>query len=212
MMSLRLRFKSSLVLLASVFIFGCNGGKDQTNIELIQDMMEGPQINAQEGTRDGEMLNRLPPSKSISRNHKPYPFDKADVKSAETLVSPKNTLTKEELLDFEKVGKRKYEIYCGICHGNTGLGDGSIASKMLKRPPSLVTGTYKAYSDGRLFHVVTNGWGLMGGYASQVPEENERWAIVDHVRKLQNSSGSNSAKDKKEADTTKNSEETKEDK
>lgn len=179
------KIKFTLLTTASMFIFGCNAGKDQTNIELIQDMMEGPQIKAQEGTRDGKMLNRLPPEKSVSRNYKPYPFDKADVKSAEGLVSPKSSLTKEELLDFEKVGKRKYEIYCGICHGNTGLGDGSIASKMLKRPPSLVSDIYSGYSDGRLFHVVTNGWGLMGGYASQVPEENERWAIVDYVRKLQ---------------------------
>ena len=196
------------VLLLSVFVFGCQGGEDQTNIELIQDMMEGPQINAQEGTREGKMLNRLPPAKSISRNYKPYPFDKTDVKSAEGLSSPKGTLTKEELLEFSKVGKRKYEIYCGICHGNQGLGDGSIASKMLKRPPSLVTDTYKSYSDGRLFHVVTNGWGLMGGYASQIPEEDERWAIVDYLRKLQKGSSSIS-KDTK-ADTAQNSEETKE--
>ena len=211
MMSLNLRYKSSLVILASLFIFGCQGGEDQTNIELIQDMMEGPQINAQEGTREGKMLNRLPPSKSISRNFKPYPFDKADVKSAESLMSPKSTLTKEELLAYEKVGKTKFEIYCGICHGNEGLGDGSIASKMLKRPPSLVSDTYKSYSDGRLFHVVTNGWGLMGGYASQVPLEEERWAIVDHLRKLQKKSGTKSNKDK-ENETTENSEETEEEK
>jgi mono/diheme cytochrome c family protein len=131
------------------------------------------------------MLNRKPPEKSISRQHAPYPFDKDDVKGANTLKSPLPTLTKEEILKLEKVGKKKYEIYCGICHGNKGLGNGSIAEKMLKRPPSLVDSTYKSYSEGRLFHVVTKGWGLMGGYASQIPEENERWAIVNHIRSLQ---------------------------
>ena len=105
--------------------------------------------------------------------------------SANSLKSPLPTLTKEELLKLTKVGQAKYEIYCGICHGNKGLGNGSIAEKMLKRPPNIVDGTYRSYSDGRLFHVVTNGWGLMGGYASQVPVENERWAIVNHLRKLQ---------------------------
>jgi len=186
--------KKTFALLFCVLIFGCQGGDNKTNIELIQDMMEGPQIKAQEGTADGKMLNRLPPVKSVSRNYNPYPFDKSDVRSAEGLVSPKNTLTKAELLEFNEFGKTKYEIYCGICHGNSGLGDGSIADKMLKSPPSLVTDVYKGYSDGRLFHVVTNGWGLMGGYGSQVPVEIERWAIVDYVRKLQGLSGKKSDK------------------
>ena len=183
-----MKFINSLIVLCSLFGFfmmGCQAGPDQTNIELIQDMMRGPQINAQEGGDDGEMLNRRPPEQSVSREYAPYPFGKSDVKSANTLKSPLPTLTKEEILDLNNVGKTKYQIYCGICHGNQGLGNGSIADKMLKRPPNIVDKTYRSYSDGRLFHVVTNGWGLMGGYASQVPEENERWAIVDHIRSLQ---------------------------
>ncbi len=183
----------SVVVLSSLIILGCQAGPDQTNIELIQDMMEGPQIKPQEGGKNGEMLNRALPVKSVSREHEPYPFDKSDVASAEKLKSPlysvSKELTKERLKELEKVGQTKYEIYCGICHGNKALGNGSIADKMLKRPPSLVTSVYKSYSNGRLFHVVTNGWGLMGGYASQVPDKYERWAIVKHVRRLQKTSG-----------------------
>jgi len=167
------------------FLFACQAGPDQTNIELIQDMMEGPQIKPQEGTKDGEMMNQAPPMNSVSRSHKPYPFDKSDIKSADTLKSTLPSLSREEILKLDKVGQTKFEIYCGICHGNEGLGNGSIAEKMLKRPPNIVNSTYRAYSDGRLFNVVTNGWGLMGGYASQVPLENERWAIVKHLRSLQ---------------------------
>ena len=180
-----MKFFKLLVLLSSLFIMACQAGPDQTNIELIQDMMEGPQIKSQEATVEGEMLNRRPPEKSVSREYRPYPFDKSDVKSANTLKNPLPKLTKKELFKLRKVGKVKYEIYCGICHGNQGLGNGSIADKMLKRPPNIVHSTYRSYSDGRLFHVITNGWGLMGGYVSQVPEEFERWAIVDHIRLLQ---------------------------
>ena len=183
-----------------LFIVACQADSNQTNIELIQDMMEGPQIKPQEGTDVGEdvvgedagknedkgrMLNRRLPEKSISREYAPYPFGKLDVESANGLKNPLLTLTKEELLKLSQIGKAKYEIYCGICHGSQGLGDGSIADKMLKRPPNIVDSTYRSYTDGRLFHVVTKGWGLMGGYVSQIPKDLERWAIVDHLRYLQ---------------------------
>ena len=198
-----------------LFIVACQADSNKTNIELIQDMMEGPQIKPQEGTDVGEdagknagknvgknedknagknvgknedkgrMLNRRLPEKSISREYAPYPFGKLDVESANGLKNPLLTLTKEELLKLSQIGKVKYEIYCGICHGPRGLGDGSIADKMLKRPPNIVDSKYRSYTDGRLFHVVTKGWGLMGGYVSQIPKDLERWAIVDHLRYLQ---------------------------
>lgn len=175
-----------LVLSISVFsLLACQGGEDRTNIELIQNMMDGPQIRTQEGSPDGKPFVREVPKNTISRNYKPYPYEKSDLASAEKLKSPKAELDVKELLIFKKVGKQKYDIYCGICHGVNGRGKGSIASKMLKAPPSLVTDVYKSYSDGRLYSVVTNGWGLMGGYASQVPVERERWAIVNYVRELQ---------------------------
>ena len=98
-------------------------------------------------------------------------------------------MTAQELKELLVVGKEKYEIYCGICHGVGGKGDGNVAGKMLKRPPNLTSDLYKGYSEGRLYNVVTNGWGLMGGYGSQVPKENERWAIVNYVKKLQGFKG-----------------------
>jgi len=168
-------------------LVACQGGDNRTNVELIQDMMEGPQVKTQEGVgENGEELGmRVPPAGAVSRQFKPYPFAKSDIDSANTLKSPLGTLSADEIKDLTAVGEEKYQIYCGVCHGAKGLGDGPIAGKMLKRPPNLTSGTYKGYSDGRIYNVVTNGWGLMGGYGSQVPEENERWAIVNYVRTLQ---------------------------
>lgn len=178
-------FKNLLLSLSALLLISCQGGENQTNIELIQDMMVGPQIKTQEGSLDGKMLMRVPPKHTISREYKPYPYGKFDIKAADTLKSPKGTLTADELMKFNNAGSEKYQIYCGVCHGPTGKGDGPIAGKMAKRPPSLVTDVYKSYSDGRIYNVVTNGWGLMGSYSSQITSENDRWAVVDYVRKLQ---------------------------
>lgn len=172
-----------------IILMGCQAGENRTNIELIQDMMEGPQIKTQEGVGENEdqLGMRVPPKGAVSRQFKPYPFEKNDVASADTLQSPLGTLSAEEIKSLKTVGAEKYQIYCGVCHGEKGLGDGPIAQKMLKTPPSLVSDVYKGYSDGRIYNVVTNGWGLMGGYGSQVPRDDERWAIVNYVRTLQRS-------------------------
>jgi len=41
-----------------------------------------------------------------------------------------------------------------------------------------------AYTDGQIFDVITNGFGLMAGYRWPIPPA-DRWAIVAHVRALQ---------------------------
>ncbi len=177
-----------------VGFLGCQAGVDQTNIELIQDMMEGPQIKTQEGVgENGDSPSvRVPPVGTIPRGYTPSPVKKNDLAGADALKNPLKGLSAEELIHYETVGSEKYRIYCGVCHGMEGKGDGPIATKMLKAPPSLVQGTYQSYTDGRLYYVVTEGWGLMGSYASQIPDLNDRWAVVNYVRQLQRlSKGSN---------------------
>lgn len=188
-MSLIVNIKRSLILMCSVFLWACQGGDNQTNIELIQDMMQGPQLKTQEGTAEGKMLMRVPPKGTIARGFKPYPYDKFNVAAADSLKSPRASLTADELIYFESAGREKYEIYCGVCHGNTGKGDGPIAGKMVKRPPNLTDSIFSAYSEGRIYNVITNGWGLMGSYSSQITSDNDRWAVVDYVKQLQNTSG-----------------------
>ncbi len=178
-------FKRAVVFLSIFFLLACQGGENQTNIELIQDMMQGPQIKAQEGSLNGKMLMRVPPKATIPRGFKPYPYDKFNIKAADSLKSPKSSLTFDELIFFQDTGREKFEIYCGVCHGSTGKGDSLVAAKMLKKPPNLTQARFVSYTDGRLYNIVTNGWGLMGGYLSQITSEKDRWAVVDYVRLLQ---------------------------
>ncbi len=102
-----------------------------------------------------------------------------------------------------KRGRERYNIFCSVCHGLTGEGDGRIVQRGFTRPPSYypVKGKQLDYFSrayrikgekrplwqvpiGHYYDVVTNGHGAMAGYAEQVPVR-DRWAIVGYVRALQ---------------------------
>jgi mono/diheme cytochrome c family protein len=51
-------------------------------------------------------------------------------------------------------------------------------------PPVLFSDKVVNWTDGRLYHTITMGQGLMPSYATQILPE-QRWAIVHYVRALQ---------------------------
>ncbi|HST52810.1 MAG TPA: cytochrome c [Pyrinomonadaceae bacterium] len=83
-------------------------------------------------------------------------------------------------------GRQRYNIYCIVCHGATGEGDGMVVRRGYRRPPSyyddkLQEGTASA---AHFFDVITNGWGAMPDYGAQVAPE-DRWKIIAYIRALQ---------------------------
>jgi mono/diheme cytochrome c family protein len=91
-------------------------------------------------------------------------------------------------------GRERFEIYCGICHGDDGRGKGTVhqrATKLAEQglatwvPPTDVTaGLIAGQDDGYLFETISDGRRTMPAYASQIPAE-DRWAIVAYMRVLQ---------------------------
>ncbi|HEX3069580.1 MAG TPA: cytochrome c [Thermoanaerobaculia bacterium] len=81
-------------------------------------------------------------------------------------------------------GQERFNIYCSVCHGRTGDGNGMIPSRGLRRPPSYHTDALRNAKTGHFFDVMTNGFGAMPSYAVQVPVE-DRWAIIAYIRALQ---------------------------
>lgn len=81
-------------------------------------------------------------------------------------------------------GKERFEIYCTPCHGRVGEGNGMIVARGYKRPPSYHSDALRSRKNGYIFDVITNGFGVMPSYRSQVPPA-DRWAIVAYVRALQ---------------------------
>lgn len=81
-------------------------------------------------------------------------------------------------------GQQRYGIFCTPCHGIQGDGMGMVAVRGMKHPPSYHQERLRNVPNGYLYDVVTNGFGAMYGYSSQIPPR-DRWAIVAYLRALQ---------------------------
>lgn len=81
-------------------------------------------------------------------------------------------------------GRERFNIYCGVCHGRTGYGDGKVVQRGYLKPPSYHEPRLRQMPVGRIFQVITRGYGGMPDYGDQIPVD-DRWAIVAYVRVLQ---------------------------
>ena len=82
-------------------------------------------------------------------------------------------------------GRERYNIYCIVCHGASGNGDGMVARRGFKpAPASFHTDRLRKVPAGYFFDVMTNGFGAMADYRAQVEAE-DRWAIAAYIRALQ---------------------------
>ena len=129
---------------------------------------------------------RVPPEGSIARGQIPYPYLPKSMdeqtRAGRELVNPLPAAP-EIILE----GKAQYEIYCMICHGELGDGNGHLftSKRFAAKPTSLIEDYVRNKPDGELYHVITMGSvaGLMGSYAAQVRPE-DRWKIIQYVRQL----------------------------
>jgi len=87
----------------------------------------------------------------------------------------------QEILDR---GQQRFQIFCSVCHGLTGNADGLIVRRGFRKPPSYYEQRLREAPVGHFFDVVSNGWGAMPSYATQVPVR-DRWAIIAYIRALQ---------------------------
>jgi mono/diheme cytochrome c family protein len=91
------------------------------------------------------------------------------------------------------LGQKKFGIYCAVCHGVAGDGNGlvhqradQLAQGYWLQPTSLHDARLREQPVGQLFYTITNGKGKMAGYAGSMTAD-ERWAVVLYVRALQRS-------------------------
>jgi len=94
-----------------------------------------------------------------------------------------------ELLDR---GRKRFNIYCSVCHGLLGDGNGLVPRRGLRHPPSYHIDRLRQAPNGHFYDVITNGFGLMPDYSAQVPRR-DRWAIIAYIRALQLSQHANVA-------------------
>lgn len=81
-------------------------------------------------------------------------------------------------------GQERYGIFCAPCHGPVGDGDGMVPRRGFPRPPSYHSARLRAAPAPYFFRVITQGYGVMYGYAARVAPA-DRWAIIAYIRALQ---------------------------
>jgi mono/diheme cytochrome c family protein len=130
--------------------------------------------------KEGAM--RQPVHGTIPRGFRPYSIVTMEEAKAHLNPLPRD---KETLMH----GKQLFNVYCIVCHGAFGEGDGLVAAKtpwprpLFPRPPSLQSEKIRDYKDGQIFHIISMGQNLMPSYAEKL-DNDERWAIVHYVRAL----------------------------
>lgn len=174
----------ALAATLSSLLTGCSGGKNQTNIELIQDMMESPALKAQEydETSPNHSAMRVPPEGTQPQGFTPYKYGTDAVAAA----ANQNPMAGEYTEEVLKTGIKYYTINCAICHGANGEGgeQASVAQTMALKPPAVTSDKIKGWTDGQIYHVITMGQGMMGPYGAQIPQKH-RWQVVNYIRHLQ---------------------------
>lgn len=116
---------------------------------------------------------------TISRGWEPYEYEDSNEGYELAKLNLKSPIQRTE--ESIKTGKELYEIYCSVCHGSKGDGQGIL----MTREKFLGIPSYadRDITEGSIYHVLMYGINLMGSHASQVDQE-ERWKISQYVLDL----------------------------
>src|ERR1700746_900127 len=87
-------------------------------------------------------------------------------------------------LEVLERGQERYNVYCTPCHSRVGNGIGMIVQRGYMKAGSFHSTRLETAPLGHFFHVISNGYGAMPDYASQITPE-DRWAIVAYIKALQ---------------------------
>jgi mono/diheme cytochrome c family protein len=178
---------TALAVVALVVLAGCGADGDLPAVKFMPGMLEPLPYESYDPstlTADGKTL-MLPPEGTVPVDVRPFPFgaEEADaIRAGLELVNPLEP-TPEVLAR----GREVFESKCQVCHGPTGAGDGPIIGRF-PNPANLTAEHARMYPDGRIFHVITRGQGLMPPHAVQVLPE-DRWAVITYMRTIQRAVG-----------------------
>jgi mono/diheme cytochrome c family protein len=87
-------------------------------------------------------------------------------------------------LEVLERGQERYNVYCTPCHSRVGNGVGMIVQRGYMKAGSFHSARLETAPLGHFFHVISNGYGAMPDYASQIVPA-DRWAIVAYIKALQ---------------------------
>lgn len=189
----KVNIRLGLASLAILALASCSSDANSPGVEYMPDMYRSPSIEPYVDYENPDQMSaRLPVEGTIAFStnsdeeyfNYPYEFENSFEGyelAGEGLVSP-ITFTEESVAE----GKIIYQRFCTHCHGKTGQGDGAIPTKADYPPPPPYNGNaLKNLPEGKMYHTLTFGKGMMGSHASQL-DQKERWLVIQYVKYLQN--------------------------
>lgn len=182
-----MRLRTTIWVVTLVLVLGgCTRGSTSSRppIHLNPNMDQQPKARSQELSEffyDGATMRR-PVAGTVARGslERPDPFQTGKTPDGSWLASNPLPASEEVLAR----GAERYAIYCTVCHGERGDGQSVMKQRSGLNAANLLETRLREMPEGQIFDVVTNGLGLMKGYAYPIPPE-DRWAILTHVRRLQ---------------------------
>lgn len=190
-----INYKKFLGLLSGVALLSvvsCQSDPLSPGVEYMPDMYRTPAYGTYVNYNNSDsMVSRKPVEGTIpfsynhdgiSLNNLPYPYNN----NLEGYTAAGNNLKNPIALNDDVLaeGKALYAKFCIHCHGEKGEGNGSLVNNDKYPAPPSYTNQLKDLPEGKIFHSIHYGKGLMGSHASQISKI-DRWKIVHYVQKLQ---------------------------
>ncbi|MGB5553009.1 MAG: cytochrome c [Flavobacteriaceae bacterium] len=162
----------------------CNNDKQKPNYQYMPNMYEPVSYETYEkvGFLPNGQEAMLPAEHTVSRGWLPYGFENTPEgkELARMNTSPLDSLQSEANLAS---GQVLYGIYCAICHGDKGDGQGNLVKReKILGVPSYVDAA-RNITVGTSFHTIQYGLNSMGSYAAQMNTK-EMWQVSEYVMKL----------------------------
>lgn len=134
------------------------------------------------------LTSQKPVEGTIARGHDlPYHLNETDTGSWYAMQSPYK-FNEGEIAE----GKRLYDIYCGVCHGQKLDGNGPLYNDgngpFAAAPANFKGPNYINMTIGKMYHAVVYGKNMMGSYASQLNTK-QRWEVLAYIKKFQSENG-----------------------
>ena len=176
-----MNYKGLLALLILVLGIQSCSDNSRPNYQYFPNMYEpvGYETYADSDAFANGIEAQIPVDGSIARGWEPYDYPDTNEGYEAAKANLNSTIG---ITDANQAnGKELYVIYCAVCHGNKGDGQGIL----MTREKFLGVPSYadREITPGSIYHVLMYGKNAMGSHAGQVNAE-ERWQIAQHVMEL----------------------------
>ena len=180
-------YKLNILIFSSLLLIliGCDNSEKSPGYDYFPDMAYSRAYEAYgyNSVFEDSLQALYPVKGTVPRGFQPfhYPFTNEGYEAAGNELTNPLQPTMENINE----GKYYYDIYCNVCHGPGGEGNGSIVLReKFPPPPSYLIEPLLSLPDGKMYYSIYHGKGLMGSYASQLNAE-ERWKVILYINSMQ---------------------------